>query len=111
MSFRVRGVAYEVAPGRDVTVPLQGQGPIVKGTPQLSPQARHRREDGTVMVPSVPTKTEPINLVPSLEPTDMELQDAVRGSGNGRGRGNGADPDSSMGELDAAEPRADDVLQ
>ena len=59
--FSVRGASYEVAPDRDVLVELHHQGRILEGAPTLS--GNHRREDGTLMVPSIPTMTEPIATI------------------------------------------------
>ncbi|WP_210505555.1 glycoside hydrolase family 65 protein [Naasia sp. SYSU D00057] len=72
VAFSVRGVEYEVAPGRDVIVPLEDQGPLIEGMPKLSSKARHRREDGSIMVPMVPTITEAIPVIASLPPADNE---------------------------------------
>lgn len=57
VTFSVRGEEYVVAPGLDVLVPLFGQGPKRTGAPQAGTATHHRREDGSLMVPSVPTMT------------------------------------------------------
>ena len=59
--FSVRGASYEVAPDRDVLVELDHQGRILEGAPTLT--GNQRREDGTLMVPSIPTRTEPIATI------------------------------------------------
>ena len=59
--FSVRGASYEVAPDRDVLVALDHQGRILEGAPTLT--GNQRREDGTLMVPSLPTRTEPIATI------------------------------------------------
>ena len=59
--FSVRGASYEVAPDRDVLVELDHQGRILEGAPTLT--GNQRREDGTLMVPSLPTRTEPIATI------------------------------------------------
>ena len=59
--FSVRGAPYEVAPDRDVLIELEHQGRILEGAPTLT--GNQRREDGTLMVPSLPTRTEPIATI------------------------------------------------
>ena len=59
--FSVRGAPYEVAPDRDVLIELDHQGRILEGAPTLT--GNQRREDGTLMVPSIPTRTEPIATI------------------------------------------------
>jgi alpha,alpha-trehalose phosphorylase len=98
VAFTVRGVPYEVAPGRDVIVYLDDQGPIIEGMPKLSAKARHRREDGSLMVPMVPTITEAIPVIATLPPPDDESSEA------GDEALEPPAPDQSMGELDAAVP-------
>ena len=61
VAFSVRGVDFEAARGRDVTVDLADQGRVLEGAPKLS--GSHRREDGTLMVPALPTLTEPIMTI------------------------------------------------
>jgi alpha,alpha-trehalose phosphorylase len=63
--FLVRGEPYQVSPGVDVMVPLHDQGPICEGTPSQR-QGRHRREDGTLMIPQVPTITGVIPITTQL---------------------------------------------
>ena len=53
--FLVRGEPHQVAIGEPVEIPLHDQGPILSGAPLQSGQRYHRRDDGTLMVPSVPT--------------------------------------------------------
>ena len=59
--FSVRGAPYEVAPDHDVLIELDHQGRILEGAPTLT--GNQRREDGTLMVPSIPTRTEPIATI------------------------------------------------
>ncbi|PWC06295.1 glycoside hydrolase family 65 protein [Mycetocola zhujimingii] len=57
--FVVRGESFEVAPGRDAEIALDGQGPIRKDAPVQ--KRRNRREDGSIMLPSAapgPVQTE-----------------------------------------------------
>ncbi|GGE93877.1 glycoside hydrolase family 65 protein [Mycetocola zhadangensis] len=50
VSFLVRGEFFEVAPGRDVEIPLDGQGPTRDDAPVQ--KRRNRRDDGSLMVPA-----------------------------------------------------------
>ena len=59
----MRGEQFEVSPGKDVDVPLDGQGTVLKRTAAQRRTGGYRREDGTLMVPSVPTFTDTIPLV------------------------------------------------
>jgi alpha,alpha-trehalose phosphorylase len=57
VSFTVRGAGYTVAAGEAVTVPLQGQGPVIAGRPTLKQIGEQLREDGTLLSASVPDAT------------------------------------------------------
>jgi alpha,alpha-trehalose phosphorylase len=48
----VRGRSVTVRAGKPVSVPLDGQGPEIKGIPTL--QTGERRPDGTLITASVP---------------------------------------------------------
>ena len=64
--FSVRGMGFEVALGKDVTVELADQGRVLAGAPTL--RSNHRRDDGTLMVPVHPTLTEPITTITGSTP-------------------------------------------
>ena len=57
VSFTVRGAGYTVAAGETVTVPLEGQGPVIPGRPTLRQIGEQLREDGTLLSASVPDAT------------------------------------------------------
>ena len=63
VSFLVRGITYRVSQGVDVEVPLDGQGPVRPGAPSMRASSRYRREDGSLMVPSVPTITDAMAII------------------------------------------------
>jgi alpha,alpha-trehalose phosphorylase len=71
VSFQVRGTTYRVSPGVEVEIPLDGQGPALEGAPSQDVHARYRRDDGSLMRPSMPTVTDSIPVitgsVPSLD--------------------------------------------
>ncbi|WP_150308704.1 glycoside hydrolase family 65 protein [Planctomonas psychrotolerans] len=64
VSFEVRGEAFEVSPGHDVVVKLDGQGPVRLGAPTQRSDGGIRRDDGTFMRPAVPTVTDTIPTIP-----------------------------------------------
>ncbi|HEY8588431.1 MAG TPA: glycosyl hydrolase family 65 protein, partial [Naasia sp.] len=115
VSFSVRGRRYQLVPGRDLVIPLFDQGPVLEGAPGDGRDTHIRRDDGSLMVPMVPTLTDAIPLpllVPSLPPvadapSDDGLADRRRGrrakSTGPQQNGMDNDPDNSMGELDATE--------
>ncbi|MCU1570582.1 MAG: family 65 glycosyl hydrolase [Naasia sp.] len=76
VSFTVRGTRYQVAPGADADVRLDGQGPDRGPGPGQDRPFSYRREDGTLMVPSLPTLTEPIPLVTMQIPVLDESSEA-----------------------------------
>jgi len=63
VEFLVRGHTYEVASGADVEIPLDGQGPLIPGAPRQGQGTDVRRDDGTLMMPSVPTVTDTIATI------------------------------------------------
>ena len=63
VEFSVRGVAYRLASGQSVTVPLDGQGPSLPGKPTLRALRGNRRDDGTLITASVPTITAEIPII------------------------------------------------
>ncbi|MDR2997952.1 MAG: glycoside hydrolase family 65 protein, partial [Microbacterium sp.] len=63
VSFTVRGAAHTASVGSDAVVLLAGQGPVRPGRPTLRQFADARREDGTLMSPTVPVTT----TIPVLE--------------------------------------------
>ncbi len=72
VTFVVRGKEYTVQPDTDIDIPLKGQGPIIKGAPSTS---GYRREDGTIMVPSVPQSFSDVEqAVEEPAPTPVEVQ-------------------------------------
>ncbi|MFT4235248.1 MAG: glycosyl hydrolase family 65 protein [Microbacterium sp.] len=66
--FTVRGEAFEVPSGGAVTVPLDGQGPALKGRPTFRQFSSMHRDDGTAMEPSLPTETSSIPIIQSEVP-------------------------------------------
>ncbi|MEI3867442.1 glycosyl hydrolase family 65 protein [Microbacterium sp. CCNWLW134] len=66
--FSVRGTPYVVAPGEEVVVPLENQGPVIPGRPSLTQFADVRLEDGTTLSASVPTVTASIPIITSPVP-------------------------------------------
>ncbi|RFA21136.1 glycoside hydrolase family 65 protein [Subtercola boreus] len=64
VTFSVRGDVHVVGPEAEVRVALSGQGPVRRANTHRAP---HRREDGSVMTPSLPTG--PIMLPTGLEDT------------------------------------------
>ncbi|MFC0681828.1 glycoside hydrolase family 65 protein [Lysobacter korlensis] len=77
--FLVRGEPYQVAPGHDAMIPLHGQGAVLAGSPRQS-KGRHRREDGTLMIPQVPTITGVIPITTQIPVMNesSEADDAFR---------------------------------
>ncbi|GAA1938571.1 glycosyl hydrolase family 65 protein [Microbacterium aoyamense] len=61
--FSVRGAAFAIGDGEEVVVPLTDQGPVIAGRPSLRHLADSRREDGTLLVASVPTVTSTIPII------------------------------------------------
>ncbi|MFS0866695.1 glycoside hydrolase family 65 protein [Microbacterium sp. 179-B 1A2 NHS] len=62
VSFTVRGAGYTVAAGETVTVPLDGQGPVIAGRPTLRKIGEQLREDGTLLSASIPDATAATSL-------------------------------------------------
>jgi alpha,alpha-trehalose phosphorylase len=63
VSFQVRGTTYRVSPEVDVEIRLDGQGPLLKGAPSQDTNARYRRDDGSLMRPSMPAVTDSIPII------------------------------------------------
>jgi alpha,alpha-trehalose phosphorylase len=63
VGFSVRGTGYVVGAGEEVTVPLDGQGPLIAGRPTLGELTDARREDGSYLSASVPTVTSSIPII------------------------------------------------
>jgi len=66
ISFLVRGESYTVSPGVDALIPLDGQGTVRPGKPRQIPSGGTRRDDGTLMVPQVPTVTDTITVIAEI---------------------------------------------
>ena len=64
VSFAVRGESFQVSLGNDVSIALHGQGPELAGAPSQRQNAAFRREDGSLMVPQVPTITDTLPVLP-----------------------------------------------
>ena len=64
----MRGTAYVVGPGEEVSVPLADHGPVIPGRPSLRQFVDSRREDGTLLSASVPAVT---TAIPVIEMTDV----------------------------------------
>ncbi|MFE1664217.1 glycoside hydrolase family 65 protein [Microbacterium sp. P02] len=69
VDFSVRGAIYVVEGGEEVVVPLDDQGPVIRGRPSLRQFADVRLEDGTLLSASVPTVT---TSIPVVGPEDFE---------------------------------------
>jgi alpha,alpha-trehalose phosphorylase len=63
VEFAVRDVEYTVAPGESVRVALHGQGPVRPGRPSIRQLEGSVREDGTLLLASVPIVTASIPVV------------------------------------------------
>ncbi len=63
VSFRVRGTTYRVSAESDIEIRLDGQGPVLEGAPSQDTNSRYRREDGSIMRPSMPTVTDSIPVI------------------------------------------------
>ncbi len=79
----MKGVAYEVSEGEPITIPLADQGPVLHGSPAESWSSNYRREDGTLMVPSVPTITDAIPTFTGGLPMGNESSEATDASPEG----------------------------
>lgn len=53
VAFSVRGATYTASSEVPAAVALANQGPVLRGRPEFGRQAR--REDGTILSPTVPT--------------------------------------------------------
>ncbi|MFB8145498.1 glycoside hydrolase family 65 protein [Microbacterium sp. NPDC056003] len=63
VGFSVRGTGYVVGAGEEVSVRLEGQGPVIPGRPTLGELTEVQREDGSYLSASVPTVTASIPIV------------------------------------------------
>jgi alpha,alpha-trehalose phosphorylase len=63
VGFSVRGTGYVVGAGEEVSVPLEGQGPVIPGRPTLGELTEVQREDGSYLSASVPTVTASIPII------------------------------------------------
>lgn len=72
----VRGERLTVAPGRPLRVPLADQGPLIEGRPH-DRTAHQRRDDGSIMRPSLPTITDAIPVSDGHPPVGVESSEAT----------------------------------
>ncbi|MDL9981008.1 glycoside hydrolase family 65 protein [Microbacterium sp. ASV49] len=63
VTFHVRGVEHTVEADGTVSVPLEGQGPVIAGRPTHRRFSSARREDGTLLSASIPTITSAIPII------------------------------------------------
>ncbi|WP_309065437.1 glycoside hydrolase family 65 protein [Microbacterium sp.] len=63
VEFTVRGETFRAAVGQDAVIALADQGPVRPGRPSLQQFADARREDGTLMSPTVPITTSAIPVI------------------------------------------------
>ncbi|MFD3446403.1 glycoside hydrolase family 65 protein [Microbacteriaceae bacterium 4G12] len=63
VSFRVRGTTYRVSKDSDIEIRIDDQGPVLEGAPSQDTNARYRREDGSIMRPSMPAVTDSIPVI------------------------------------------------
>ena len=63
VTFTVRGEEFTAAAGADAVAALADQGPVLEGRPTMQKFADARRDDGTLMAPSVPVTTSAIPVV------------------------------------------------
>ncbi|WP_309129878.1 glycosyl hydrolase family 65 protein [Microbacterium sp.] len=63
VEFSVRGAAHTAAVGEPAVVTLAGQGPVRPGRPTLRQFADARRDDGTLMSPTIPVTTSAIPVI------------------------------------------------
>ena len=67
VDFSVRGVAYRASVAEPAVVALAGQGPVRPGRPTLRQFEDARRDDGTLMQPTVPVTTTSIPVIGVFE--------------------------------------------
>ncbi len=67
--FTVRGKSFVASAEEPAVVPLADQGPVLAGRPTLQQFADARREDGTLLSPSVPVVTNTVPVVTGVIPT------------------------------------------
>jgi alpha,alpha-trehalose phosphorylase len=63
VTFSVRGRPFTLAAGDEVVVPLADQGPVIPGRPTIHQFEDARREDGTLLVASIPALTSAIPII------------------------------------------------
>jgi alpha,alpha-trehalose phosphorylase len=61
--FTVRGESHVAVAGEAVIVPLADQGPVLSGHPSMSMHSKMRREDGTMLEPTLPPITTAIPII------------------------------------------------
>ncbi|MFD5213135.1 glycoside hydrolase family 65 protein [Microbacterium sp. NPDC058345] len=64
VAFTVRGATHIAEVGDPAVVPLANQGPVRPGRPTLRQFADARRDDGTLMSPTIPVTTSAIPVIP-----------------------------------------------
>ena len=64
VAFTVRGTRFEASATSPVSVTLDDQGPVLEGAPSQRQNSAFRREDGSLMVPQVPTITDTMPILP-----------------------------------------------
>ncbi|WP_193596721.1 glycoside hydrolase family 65 protein [Microbacterium sp. YJN-G] len=67
VTFRVRGASHRAGAGAPATVALANQGPVRPGRPTLQQFEDARRDDGTLMSPTVPVTTTSIPIIGVFE--------------------------------------------
>ncbi|SJN15970.1 Maltose phosphorylase / Trehalose phosphorylase [Microbacterium esteraromaticum] len=67
VEFTVRGNAHRAATGEPAVIVLADQGPLRRGRPTLRQFEDARREDGTLMSPTVPVTTTTFPIIGSYE--------------------------------------------
>ena len=67
VEFSVRGVDHRAAVSEPATVPLADQGPLRRGRPTLRQFEDARRDDGTLMSPTIPVTTTTIPVIGVFE--------------------------------------------
>jgi alpha,alpha-trehalose phosphorylase len=79
VDFTVRGAAFTVVGGSEIVVPLADQGPVIPGKPSLKQFAHVRREDGTLLLASVPTVTTSMPIITGSVPVATASLPVVEG--------------------------------
>ena len=63
VSFTVRGEEFTATQDADAIAPLADQGPLRSGRPTMKKFAAARRDDGTLMAPTIPASTSAIPII------------------------------------------------